>query len=123
MKWTHMILAAVLSLAGTLSSSAEENGTGVPVPATPKFTTGDPAAYGRELAFYMDRYDQGWVDEVAQGSMTLFDADGDSVRRSFLRMIHERAAQPLQSNASMLRRWDPGSNTVFIFIGTRLALS
>ena len=93
MKWTHMILAAALSLAGTLSSSAEENGTGVPVPATPKFTTGDPAAYGRELAFYMDRYDQGWVDEVAQGSMTLFDADGDSVRRSFLRMIHERAAQ------------------------------
>lgn len=92
MRWNHMTLATLLGLAGTLSSAAEENRSGVPTPPVPTFTTGDADAYGRELAFYMDRYDQGWVDDIMQGTMTLFDADGDSVRRSFMRMTREDAA-------------------------------
>ena len=62
-----------------------------PLPERPVFTTDDPAVYGLEIASFADRRDQGWIDEVMQGSMTLFDSDGDSVRRSFSRMAYERA--------------------------------
>lgn len=65
----------------------------VPMPEAPTFTKDDPAAYGLQLATYADRVDQGWVDEVMQGTMTLFDADGDSVRRTFSRMALERAVE------------------------------
>lgn len=61
-----------------------------PVPPAPDFTTADPAVHGREIAEHADRYDQGWVDEVSQGEMTLFDADGDSVRRTISRIVLER---------------------------------
>ena len=61
-----------------------------PLPDPPSFTPDDPAAYGLQIATHADRVDQGWVDDVMQGTMTLYDADGDSVRRTFSRMVFER---------------------------------
>ena len=69
---------------------SSSNATGVPIPAPPSFDTSDPVVHGRQIAEYSDRYDTGWIDEVLQGNMTLFDAGGDSVRRSFTRLVHER---------------------------------
>ena len=61
----------------------------VPIPAQPTFQTTDAVAYGQQLAEYADLYGRGWKDEVTQGRMTLFDADGDSVRRGYTRMALE----------------------------------
>lgn len=83
------VLSTLLILPLSAPGRAANRG-GVEVPPVPAFTTANPEAYGRELAFYADRYDRGWADEVVQGTMTLFDAGGDSVRRSFLRMSLER---------------------------------
>ena len=60
-----------------------------PIPALPKFTKEDPHVYGRQLAEYAELYDTGWKDEILKGQMTLFDASGDSVTRSFARMVYE----------------------------------
>ena len=83
----HVTMMLLLGLA------AQDNTSGVPVPPQPEFTKNDPVAYGKQLASYMATFDEGWVDEVGQGTMTLFDSDGDSVRRTILRMIHERAVE------------------------------
>ena len=64
----------------------ESKKAGVPVPAVPAFDKEDKEAYGKQIALYKDLYEQGWVDEVAQGVMTLYDAGGDSVRRTYRRM-------------------------------------
>ena len=71
----------------------EANTTGVPIPPLPTFTTADPAVYGREIATYADLYEQGYRDEILQGDMTLFDADDDSVRRGFTRMVLEDSSE------------------------------
>lgn len=65
----------------------------VPLPAAPAFSKDDPVAHGLEIAQHADAVDVGWRDEVMQGTMTLYDADGDSVRRTFSRMVHERAKE------------------------------
>ena len=59
----------------------------------PEYTTADAAVYGREIADFADLYDRGWVDEVSQGEMVLYDADGDSVRRTISRLVLERAQE------------------------------
>ena len=84
-----MLQALALSLAGLTAPAAVEKKP-VPVPPVPTFDAADPVAHGRAVAEYADRYDAGWVDEVSQGRMTLYDAGGDSVERRYSRMIHER---------------------------------
>lgn len=84
-------LLTVALLAGSTDARTSENKSGVPFPPAPTFDTADREAYGRQLADYADLYDQGWFDEVAQGRMTLFDAGGDSVQRTFTRMLLEDA--------------------------------
>lgn len=90
-------IPSVLALAGvsilSLSAAPQEddgNTSGVPVPEVPSFDTSDPVAHGLAIASYADQFDTGWYDELSQGTMTLFDSDGDSVRRSYLRMILEK---------------------------------
>ena len=78
-------------LAAPLAVPPPQDKAPVPVPELPAFDKADAAAYGLALARYADRYDAGWVDDVLQGRMTLFDADGDSVERRFSRMVYERA--------------------------------
>lgn len=73
----------------SVSIRADENKSGVAVPPAPEFKKSDPAEHGRQIAVYKDLFEQGWVDEVAQGVMTLFDAGGDSVRRTYRRMGRE----------------------------------
>ena len=80
-----MLLATLAFLALSLPTDDK-----APLPPVPTFTVDDPEAYGSELAHYCDLRDRGWTDEVMQGRMTLFDADGDSVRRTFSRMAMER---------------------------------
>ena len=83
-------IVAALAFAALVSPEARSQGTDkkpvVPVPALPEFKTDDPAEHGKQIALYKDLYEQGWVDEVAQGVMTLYDAGGDSVRRTYRRM-------------------------------------
>ena len=86
--------ARTLALAGFFAGAAAAGASPdekVPVPAPPAFDQDDPSLYGQQLAVYNDQRNAGWVDEVAQGRMTLFDADGDSVERSFSRMVLEGA--------------------------------
>lgn len=59
------------------------------IPEVPTFTTDDANRYGYEIAEYADRYNTGWVDEIWQGRMELFDSHGDSVQRHVLRMLLE----------------------------------
>ena len=88
------LLTLWLFFAGAVALVAQsENRTEVAIPSPPSFDTSNAEAYGRQIAEFVDRYDQGWVDEVLQGDMTLFDADGDSVRRSMTRMVYERAEE------------------------------
>ena len=82
-----MLVTAILFATLTLTP---QDRTGVPVPELPAFDTADPAAHGLALATHADQYDQGWVDDVLQGAMTLYDADGDSVRRTFTRLVLEK---------------------------------
>ena len=87
------LMVAALFLCGSVPALAQENTSGVAIPEQPAFTKDDPAAYGRQLMQYKDLYDQGWFDEVAQGVMTLYDAGGDSVRRTYRRMGLEDAKE------------------------------
>ena len=86
--WTLLPLLTLVALSPAMA--VEPNTSGVPIPDAPSFTTADPDAHGLQIAEHVDRFDQGWVDEVLQGTMTLFDADGDSVRRTINRMVYER---------------------------------
>ena len=79
--------AACLAL---LPLTAQDNTSGVPVPTLPEFDERDPARYGRQLADYADLYDSGWKDSYARSAITLFDANGDSVRRDSVQLILER---------------------------------
>jgi hypothetical protein len=83
-----MILKATFSLA--LLAGALHAGEVPKVPEQPKWTKDNAVTYGKEIAYYSDKYEQGWKDEVGQGHMTLYDADGDSVRRSYSRMVLEQ---------------------------------
>ncbi len=60
-----------------------------PMPEAPVWTPDDAEAYGLQIATHADAVASGWVDEVMKGTMTLYDADGDSVRRTFSRMVLE----------------------------------
>lgn len=87
-------LVALSALAGALSvapvaARAQENTSGVPVPAQPKFNKGEAAAYGKALAYYMDLYDDGWKDFYTNADMTLVDSKGDKVFRKMTFMVLE----------------------------------
>lgn len=79
---TFQYLLTVAVFIATTSVSAQ---TSEP-PELPEFDREQPSHYGRQLMDYADRFDAGWVDEVLQGKMTLVDAAGRSVTRSFVRM-------------------------------------
>lgn len=85
-----LFLCAV-SLASGAARIADTNVSGVPIPSQPEFQRDDAAAFGLQIASHADAYDRGWKDEVVQGVMTLYGADGDSVRRTFSRMVLEQA--------------------------------
>ena len=89
-----LLTALLLPLLGTsaplLGEDRVENTSGVPLPVIPDLPAEDAELHGTRIAETMERFDQGWTDEVLQGSMTLFDAGGDSVVRSFTRMTYER---------------------------------
>lgn len=82
-----------LLLLGSMATSlaAQDNTSGVAIPKLPTFDKSDAAAYGRQLADYADLYDTGWKDSYALSTMTLFDANGDSVKRDSVQLILEKA--------------------------------
>jgi hypothetical protein len=85
------LVATLATLALLSSAHGGENVSGVPIPASPTLDTSDPVTHGRQIAEHADLFDRGWFDEVSQGQMTLFDAGGDSVQRTFTRMVLEDA--------------------------------
>ncbi len=85
------LTALILITLAPLSAGQEK--PPAPVPPQPEFDKTDPVAYGRALADYADLFDSGWIDEVSQGRMTLYDAGGDSVERRFSRMVLENHKQ------------------------------
>ena len=87
---TLLLTLPLLAAASLPVDPGSENQTDVPFPVPPVFTTEDPQVHGRQIAEFADRYERGYKDEILQGEMTLFDADGDSVRRGFLRMVLEQ---------------------------------
>ena len=70
-----------------------KNTSGVAVPKVPVFDQSDAAKFGLQIAKYADEREQGWKDEVSRGSMTLIDADGDSVKRTFSRRVLEKVKE------------------------------
>ncbi|MCZ6760301.1 MAG: outer membrane lipoprotein-sorting protein, partial [Gemmatimonadetes bacterium] len=84
--------AAVIAAIFLLTSSPVAAQNVGEIPAQPVFTPSDPAVYGKQLMDYADAFDSGWVDEVLQGTMTLEDAAGRSVTRSFVRTSLERGS-------------------------------
>ena len=93
-----VVMAFVLSHSVSLGQQVKKeqkavNKSGVPFPKTPTFSTEEPAVYGKQLAKFADLYEQGWVDEVSRGRMTLTDAGGDSVKRTFSRRSLEGAVK------------------------------
>ncbi len=88
---TSILMPCALALCLSFAFPAQEHESGVPIPPVPSFDTEDPVAHGTALASYADLRDQGWKDEVSQGRMTLYSAAGDSVERSFTRMVLEGA--------------------------------
>ncbi|MEM7305290.1 MAG: outer membrane lipoprotein-sorting protein [Planctomycetota bacterium] len=89
--WTRTFLAAALLAASAGAQDREaDNKSGVAFPTPPTFPTDDPAAHGRAIAEFADLFERGYRDEILQGEMTLLDADGDSVRRGFSRMVLEQ---------------------------------
>ena len=84
-------MKAILLASLAFWSAPAARDVSVPIPPQPEFNSADPVAYGTELASYADLYEQGWKDEVSQGRMTLFDAGGDSVERTFTRIVLEHA--------------------------------
>ena len=87
-----LLTAGLSSTAGSLRADPPPNTSGAIVPKAPSFTKNEPAAYGLQLAEYMDRYDTGWKDQYSKSRMTLFDARGDSVVRAVTQTILERKA-------------------------------
>jgi hypothetical protein len=83
------------------SNSADEK---APMPSPPEFTPDDPVAYGLQIATHADAVAAGWTDEVMQGTMTLYDSDGDSVRRKFSRMALE---QPEEGDRLIIKFLSP----------------
>lgn len=88
---TRITLQATLALTLAAPVAAAEPAPVAAVPAQPKFNKANAQAYGKQLAEYMDRYDQGWRDQYGKSRMTLFDAKGDSVAREVLQSILEGA--------------------------------
>lgn len=82
-----MLILALLTCLGLVAG--QDNTSGVDVPDLPAFETQDPARHGYQVVEYADRFDSGWIDEIWQGRMELFDAGGDSVERAILRMLLE----------------------------------
>ncbi|MEM9070905.1 MAG: outer membrane lipoprotein-sorting protein [Myxococcota bacterium] len=87
MKWKLGLLSVAVA-AMTFGVSADDNTSGVAVPSVPSFPS-DAARRGRAIADYADSFDQGWVDQYLQARMTLYDANGDTVRRQIRQMILE----------------------------------
>ena len=90
MKNTSLSALALICFGAALTAQREEeNKSGVPFPEPPAFDASNPEAHGEAIALFADRFDHGWTDEVTRGRMTLFDAGGDSVQRTFSRMVLE----------------------------------
>lgn len=84
-----VVLAALAPLVAAGQARADDNTSGVPIPAVPKFDSGNPQNYGKQLAYYMDQRDSGWRDYYAKATMTLTDARSDSVNRDVVFKILE----------------------------------
>lgn len=82
-------ILTALALATPLAAGQSPEKSTVPLPPVPEFETSDPAVHGKQIAAYADLRDSGWKDEVGQGRMTLFDAGGDSVTRTYVRMVRD----------------------------------
>lgn len=82
---------AFVVIAYVFSASAvhADNSSGVPIPETPAFPTGDPVARGHAIAAHAEAYDSGWVDQYTQAQMTLIDARGEKVVRDTRAMVLE----------------------------------
>lgn len=80
-KWSRRfgLLAALFLSAGV---TAEEGAAG--------FNPENPKLYGKQLLEHSDQQLQGWKDEIVAGKMHLFDANEQSVLRSFKRFGLER---------------------------------
>jgi hypothetical protein len=87
---THITAWLFLGVMNACQVTAQENTSGVALPEPPQFNKADATVYGRQLADYADRYDSGWKDSYALSTMTLFDANGDSVKRKSRQLILEK---------------------------------
>lgn len=68
---------AVALVAFIPGSSHAEDTSGVPVPQLPSFKKGNAAAYGKQIATYVDARDTGWVDAYAKSKITIVNARGE----------------------------------------------
>lgn len=81
------VLGAALATVAT--TQADSNTSGVPIPPAPAYNKADAAVYGKQLAYYADDLDRGWVDQYSSSTMTLIDGKGDKVSRETRQMLLE----------------------------------
>lgn len=84
------VLALICATSVVAGTALANNSSGVPVPSVPKFDKSNAARYGKALAYYMDKRDQGWRDFYSKARMTLKDSGGDKVRRTITYMVLEQ---------------------------------
>ncbi len=103
LKWTLALSFALTSVAS--SQALAENTSGVPVPAQPKFKKGDAAAYGKQIATYVDDADSGWVDAYAKSTITIINARGEKNSSKTTQLTLEGKA----GNKALVRYMSPAS--------------
>jgi hypothetical protein len=87
------------------SATAAENTSGVPIPAEPKFKKNDPAAYGKQIATYVDSADTGWVDMYAKSTITIVNSRGEKTVSKTRQLTLEGKG----GNKALIRYMSPAS--------------
>lgn len=83
-----IVISAAMSLGICIQARAD-----LTIPEPPDFSVDNAAVYGQQLMEYADAFDTGWRDEVLKGQMTLIDAAGRQVERSFVRLSMDRSPE------------------------------
>ena len=96
-------LVGVLALSPT--SSSAENTSGVNVPSAPSFKKSNAAAYGKQIAEYVDAYNTGLKDSYSKSTITNISASGEKMASKTTQLSLEKS----NGNMGLIRYQSPAS--------------